>query len=56
MPVFISHKDKDTNAALRIHNYLKRHGISSYVDVLDASTKTTDDITSTITARMNALT
>jgi len=53
MPVFISHKDKDTYAALRIHNYLKRHNIRSYVDVLDASTKTTDDITSTITARMN---
>ena len=56
MPIFISHKDKDTSAALRINNYLKRHGISSYVDVLDSSTKTTDDITSTITARMNECT
>lgn len=56
MPVFISHKDKDSRKAVEIHNFLKRYGISSYVDVLDGSTRTTDNITDTITKRMNMCT
>jgi len=56
MPVFISHKDKDSREAVRIHDFLKRHNISSYVDVLDSSTQSTADITDTITDRMNKCT
>ncbi len=33
--IFISHKKEDKERALRIHSYLKRQGVNSYIDVLD---------------------
>ena len=45
MPVFISHKREDTAKSLLIAQYLKDRDISVYVDALDPSLQTTDDIT-----------
>lgn len=56
MPVFISHKDVDKNKALALYQHLRSHGINSYVDVLDNTTQTTDDITALITKRMSECT
>lgn len=53
MPVFISHKKEDEQSALRISAYLKQHSICSYVDVLDPTLQTTDDITKTLMGRIS---
>lgn len=45
MPVFISHKREDTTRSLWIAEYLRRKDIPVYLDVLDPSLQTTDDIT-----------
>lgn len=56
MPVFISHKSEDKESALLIAGYLKRQCIYSYVDVLDPTLQTTDDITKTLMDRINLCT
>lgn len=56
MPVFISHKNKDSDAALKIGSYLKSEGIETYIDVFDPATKTTEDITSLILDRLSLCT
>ena len=56
MPVFISHKLEDKELALRMSQYLKSQGVSTYVDVLDPTLKTTDDITRTIIERLKQCT
>mgnify|MGYP000849042155 CR=1 FL=1 len=56
MPVFISHKHEDKQSALSIAAYLKQQGIPSYVDVLDPTLQTTDDITKTLMERINLCT
>lgn len=56
MPVFISHKDSDSTSALSISRFLDNRGIRNYVDVLDKSTQSTDDITSLITRRIGECT
>jgi hypothetical protein len=54
--VFISHKSVDKQAALEIFNYLRVHGVQSYVDVLDPQLQSTDDITSVIVTRVRQCT
>lgn len=49
MPVFISYRHTDRDQAFRIQQKLKNAGIQTYMDVLDAESKTTDDITEVIT-------
>ena len=49
MPVFISYRHTDREQALQIQNRLKNASISTYMDVLDAESKTTDNITEVIT-------
>lgn len=49
MPVFISHKDVDSDAALKIRSHLESKKIRCYVDVLDEKISTTEDITNRIT-------
>ncbi|MGR5151221.1 toll/interleukin-1 receptor domain-containing protein [Photobacterium swingsii] len=49
MPVFISHRHSDTQQALQISRFLKENGIESYLDVLDAESQQTNDITTVIT-------
>lgn len=56
MPVFLSHKYEDKQAALRIAQYLKQNGVLSYVDVLDPQLQTTDDITAKIMERIRQCT
>ena len=56
MPVFISHKREDKDNALRMAAHLKANGITCYVDVLDPTLKTTDDITETIMQRVKQCT
>ena len=56
MPVFLSHKREDTNATLLLAHYLERNGVICYVDVLDESTKTTDDLTSLLMSRVRQCT
>ena len=52
MPVFISHKNTDSREAIIINEYLKSRGISTYLDVMDLESQSTDDITSLITSRI----
>ena len=56
MPVFLSHKREDKDNALRMAAHLKSHGIVCYVDVLDPTLKTTEDITNTIMERVKQCT
>lgn len=56
MPVFISHKDSDSRSALSISHFLTVRGVKNYVDVLDKSTQSTDDITNLITRRIGECT
>lgn len=56
VPVFMSHKREDKERALQIAEYFRRHSIVCYVDVLDPTLKTTDDITSTIRERVKQCT
>ena len=48
MPVFISHKREDTEKSLLIAKFLKERSVYAYVDALDPSLQTTDDITSSL--------
>ena len=54
MPVFISYRHTDRSIAMDINQRLKRHGIITYLDVLDAESHTTDDITAVISEKMRA--
>lgn len=54
MPVFISHKKEDTNAAMVIGQQLRFAGIRVYIDELDPETKNTEDITSLVLSRLNS--
>ena len=56
MPVFLSHKREDTEATLRIANYLRNAGIHCYIDVLDPSIKSTDDLTTLLRDRIHKCT
>lgn len=56
MPVFISHKNVDKQAALEIAGYLRVRGVQSYVDVLDPELQGTNDITSLIVTRVRQCT
>jgi len=49
MPVFISYTSADRSTALMIDAALKRNSISTYLDVLDAESNSTDNITEVIT-------
>lgn len=48
MPVFISHKSTDNAIAKMVRDYLAKADIKCYLDDLDPSLKTTDDITKAI--------
>jgi hypothetical protein len=52
VPVFISHKSEDTSNAIMIANYLRSRGVQCYVDVLDPTIKTTDDLTKLLMSRV----
>ena len=52
MPVFISYRHKDRDAALGVAAVMQQYGIKTYLDVLDPQSQTTDQITEVITARM----
>ncbi|EBE1549934.1 toll/interleukin-1 receptor domain-containing protein [Salmonella enterica] len=52
MTVFISYRHTDRAQAMTINNRLTREGISTYLDVLDVESQSTDDITSVITRRI----
>lgn len=49
MTVFISYRHTDRDKALYINERLRRENITTYLDVLDIESQTTDDITMTIT-------
>lgn len=49
MPVFISYRHTDRVQAMAINARLKLANIKTYLDVLDAESQTTDDITGVIT-------
>jgi len=50
MPVFISHRRADTSTALRVDNRLKSHGIQTYLDVLDPTLQSAENVTQQILA------
>lgn len=54
MPVFISYRHTDRHAAIALDARLKRDGIATYLDVMDAESLTTDDITTVISQRIMA--
>lgn len=56
MPVFISYRHKDREAALGVAAVMQQHYIEYYLDVLDPQSQTTDQITDVITARMKTCT
>lgn len=49
MPVFISYRHTDRAQAMAINARLKLANITTYLDVLDAQSQTTEDITGVIT-------
>ncbi|MBD9553091.1 TIR domain-containing protein [Pantoea sp. PNT01] len=53
MTVFISYRHTDRALAMTINDRLVKEGISTYLDVLDVESQSTDDITSVITQRIN---
>lgn len=53
MPVFISYRHTDRVQAMMINTRLTQEGISTYLDVLDAESQSTDDITGVITRRIS---
>ncbi len=53
MTVFISYRHTDRALAMTINDRLKKEGISTYLDVLDVESQSTDDITSVITQRIS---
>ncbi|PHN27060.1 toll/interleukin-1 receptor domain-containing protein [Pseudomonas sp. ICMP 460] len=56
MPVFISYRHTDRAQAIAINAQLSRANIKTYLDVLDAESHTTDDITNVITRRITECT
>ncbi|RON10625.1 molecular chaperone Tir [Pseudomonas brassicacearum] len=56
MPVFISYRHTDRERAMLINARLKLAGIKTYLDVLDAESQTTDDITNVITRNITECT
>lgn len=56
MPVFISYRHTDRASALAINDRLQREQITTYLDVLDAESRTTDDITQVISTHIRACT
>jgi TIR domain len=56
VPVFLSHKREDTEPTLRVAKYLRNAGIECYVDVLDPSIKSTDDLTKLLIDRIHRCT
>lgn len=53
MTVFISYRHTDREKAITINNKLRNSGISTYLDVLDSESQTTDDITGVITVNIS---
>ncbi|WP_308723947.1 toll/interleukin-1 receptor domain-containing protein [Metapseudomonas otitidis] len=52
MAVFISYRHSDRDVALAINEKFRIKGIKTYIDVLDAESSSTDDITAVITDRI----
>jgi hypothetical protein len=56
MPVFISYRHMDRAYAVNINTRLMQANIKTYLDVLDAESQTTDDITGVITRNISECT
>jgi hypothetical protein len=56
MPVFISYRHMDRAYAININTRLMQANIKTYLDVLDAESQTTDDITGVITRNISECT
>ena len=56
MPVFISYRHMDRAHAININTRLIQANIKTYLDVLDAESQTTDDITGVITRNISECT
>ncbi|KAF2408457.1 TIR domain-containing protein [Pseudomonas antarctica] len=56
MPVFISYRHTDRAQAIAINARLTQANIKTYIDVLDAESQSTDDITGVITRRITECT
>ena len=56
MPVFISYRHMDRAHAVKINARLIQANIKTYLDVLDAESQTTDDITGVITRNISECT
>lgn len=56
MPVFISYRHMDRSYAININTRLMQASIKTYLDVLDAESQTTDDITGVITRNISECT
>ena len=56
MPVFISYRHMDRAHAININTRLMQANIKTYLDVLDAESQTTDDITGVITRNISECT
>lgn len=56
MSIFISYKHSDRNLALQINARLKYEGFTTYLDVLDPESQSTQDITGVITKNVGACT
>ena len=56
MPVFISYQSDDRRIALSIRDRLREWSIPTYIDVMDPSLKTAEDITAVIVAALGECT
>mgnify|MGYP001080539381 CR=1 FL=1 len=56
MPVFISYRHTDRAHAMAINTRLTQANIKTYLDVLDAESQTTEDITTVITRNITECT
>jgi hypothetical protein len=56
MPVFPSHKREDTAEALYIGRYLRDRGVICYIDVMDPTIATTEDLTQLLRSRVRTCT
>ncbi|WP_192559515.1 toll/interleukin-1 receptor domain-containing protein [Pseudomonas allokribbensis] len=56
MPVFISYRHTDRDQAIEINSRLKKANINTYLDVLDAESQSTEDITAVITRNITQCT
>lgn len=54
--IFISHRQADSEAASQLYKTLQGKGISAWLDVLDPSVKTSDEITDHIISMLNRCT